>query len=719
MAKNDISFKDIKIENNLFDNAVDNFPVEDFTGGFFKSLAFSKRDEIILPYSHRLDEKSLRNALKDYYKDFRTSIVGDEKLHQVITSWLKRKPIKEMDGNPYGTNKDAVCQLVSDEYKAGTIPGHLVNDLFTLFYNPMDRLSFEDRLPDNLAKFKMIEKMNSPVLKVITFHNPLKTMVINRGMITHILLTIVFGKYGSDPDDAQDMKDLIDMLSKKQNPMQVPSGQPCDAQQNAGQANQGNIPMPSGRQKGKGQQQQPQPGQQSNGQHPDGDPQADHHNQSSKPIVQNQDVADDFNGQNQPGQDPAQQQPGAPAQDDPNAPQSNNQQTPGQQPQAGTDPAAQQNSSAPANSQGQPQAGTDPNVQQLDDDDSDQWDDEYNDDQNQGSGFGNTDIASLDKQLNDVMKRMYSDKAAKAAYDKIMDSARDTAESMESLMDDEEMLDTWHDMSDEYSDDIDDDDDQRSEDQKKKDALLKTNPGKLKALEKELQKIGIDMGALKSQIKRLLDKSVSFFSAKQILKFENIMETDDIGGLMDYELLHPAIRNMFLEDIMVRDTKKVGKIACYVDVSASMNMGSGAYDSNGDTITRATLAKAITLQLKKMNLLSKLFTFESYVHPTGNETMHVLTMSGGGGTDLDNVVKHINKTGCNSLIITDADDTVNQYSDKAYFIGIKGANFGQFSASVRKQYLANDQLIIFDGQEIQKVGKDGRAIEKAAWRNAA
>jgi hypothetical protein len=677
MAK---KIKEVKIVSNIFDKPFDFTPAAGAGVNHFGGMMLSKRDEVIMPYSHRLDERALRKGLADYYNDFEERVKFDEKLKTIITTLLKSKPLKK----EHGSGRGDVCHLVTKEYKDKVIPLHLINDLFTLFYNPMDRLDFENRLPDNLAKFKMIEKLNNPVLKVLTFHNPLKTMVIIRAMITHMMLKIVFGKYGTDPEDAQDMRDLLEQLGHKQNPAPAQTGAPCNAQKNPGQSQQGNQPGQQGN----------TPAQSStptNGTDPQDAP-------AQAPSVQNQQLSENFSNGSSP-QQPAPQSSPAPGQPDPNAAPDpnapNTPQAPIQQPNPATDPLSTPTDPFDLT------APNDPSVTQLEDEQPGQGNaGDYNLQQgaageDSSAGSGNSDVNGLDDQLNKIMTRMYDDRASKAVLEKLIDTARDTIESMEKIMGEDEMEATWEDIS-----------------QDKLEVMAKVDPSKLKKIEDELKKLSLDMGGLKNKIKTLLDKSINFFSAKEIIKYENILETDDLGGLMDYELLHPRIRNMCIEDIMVKSSKKVGKIDAYVDISGSMDSSCGAQDDKGNTINRATLAKALTMKLKQMDMMDELFTFESSVHPTGNSLIDVLMMDGNGGTDLDNVVSVIAKRGKNSLIITDACDRVSTYSSKAFFIGVAGSNFGQFNEDVRAQYLKHDQLIIFDGRNILSVGANGQAIPK-------
>lgn len=204
-----------------------------------------------------------------------------------------------------------------------------------------------------------------------------------------------------------------------------------------------------------------------------------------------------------------------------------------------------------------------------------------------------------------------------------------------------------------------------------------------------------------------MDNSVSYFSAKEEPIFESIFDAGTLDGLQDYELLHPKLRKIFMEDINVKDIKRMGKIDIYVDASGSMNSGSGVPAEDGGHISKLTFAKAFAMRMKEMNLLNEVYSFQEKVAFQGETLYSVLSITGGGGTRLNNVVDHVIKKDRNAIILTDAEDYCSLYSDKAFFIGVAGARFYAFNSRVLSQYANNNQLVVFDGRGIKRVNADG------------
>lgn len=310
-----------------------------------------------------------------------------------------------------------------------------------------------------------------------------------------------------------------------------------------------------------------------------------------------------------------------------------------------------------------------------------------------GSGGGQQQ-QSIQDHLKNILERFENTKISKKIMDHVMEDARKTAKAMDEVMSDAQMEEMWKTLAD-----------GSSREQEK--ALKQTDLRELEKVEQELRKVSINLSGIKSTIKKLMDNSVSYFSAKEEPIFESIFDAGTLDGLQDYELLHPKLRKIFMEDINVKDIKRMGKIDIYVDASGSMNSGSGVPAEDGGHISKLTFAKAFAMRMKEMNLLNEVYSFQEKVAFQGETLYSVLSITGGGGTRLNNVVDHVIKKDRNAIILTDAEDYCSLYSDKAFFIGVAGARFYAFNSRVLSQYANNNQLVVFDGRGIKRVNADG------------
>jgi hypothetical protein len=238
----------------------------------------------------------------------------------------------------------------------------------------------------------------------------------------------------------------------------------------------------------------------------------------------------------------------------------------------------------------------------------------------------------------------------------------------------------------------------------------KLSPDYMRQVAAKLESVKLSMGSLKEKIKKLLDKSASYFSSRKIVKYEDLFNAQDVSGLEDYELLHPKLRKIFAEDIQIKDSKAVGKIDVYVDVSGSMSSGCGVKNTNGDQISKIDFAKSMIAKLKELDMLNDVYLFDTRVKKYRNDMISISMIDCGGGTTINEAVRSIERNGINSLIITDAEDNCSIYSDKAFFIGVEGSRFNGFNLDVVKQYSDKAQVVVFDGNRIRSVNQSGHAV---------
>ena len=294
-----------------------------------------------------------------------------------------------------------------------------------------------------------------------------------------------------------------------------------------------------------------------------------------------------------------------------------------------------------------------------------------------------------------AMEKMMDGKQAKNMLDQAMQDAQNLCKQMDETMDDEvqdQMFENANKSGDEGT-------------------AGKLSPDFLKQITARLENINLSMGSLKEKIKKILDKSVSYFSANETTEYEDLFNSDNVAGLEDYELLHPKLRKIFAEDLQVKNTKKVGKIDLYIDISGSMSSGCGVSNERGNYISKLDFCKAFAAKLKGMDMLNDLYLFNNRVKKGKTDIISICMIGEDGGTTIDNAVKSIEKNGVNALVITDAEDDCNIYSSKAFFIGVEGSRFNMFHDTVIKEYSDKNQVIVFDGKGIHKVNEKGYMVK--------
>jgi hypothetical protein len=306
---------------------------------------------------------------------------------------------------------------------------------------------------------------------------------------------------------------------------------------------------------------------------------------------------------------------------------------------------------------------------------------------------GNDDSEFNQNDVDNSMDQMLNNQRSKNMLEKLMQDAQDTCKMMDKHMDQEIQEKMFEDAN----------------------KSLGNQPGKLspdymRKIAARLENIALSMGSLKEKIKKLLDKSTSYFSSRKVTTYDDLFNASDLAGLEDYELLHPKLRKMFIEDILIKDTKSVGKINVYIDISGSMSSSCGVKNSENRDISKIDFAKSLIAKLKQMDMLNDVYLFDTRVKKHRNDLISIAMIDCGGGTTIDEAVRSIERTGINALVITDAEDHCSLYSDKAYFIGVHGANFRGFNKTAMAKYAEKAQVVVFDGMKIRNVNGNGVTV---------
>ena len=306
---------------------------------------------------------------------------------------------------------------------------------------------------------------------------------------------------------------------------------------------------------------------------------------------------------------------------------------------------------------------------------------------------GNSDQFNED-DMCDALSNMFNSTQGKNGFEKAMNDATQLCKEMDQSMDQEIQEKMFDNANASGSDGT----------------AGNLSPDYIRQVAARLSKMNLSMGSLKQKIKKLLDKSVSYFSAREEVEYEDLFNSDNIAGLEDYELLHPKLRKIFAEDVYVKNTKAIGKIDLYIDISGSMSSGCGVEDNDGNHISRIDFCKAFAAKLKELDMLNDVYLFDTRVKKYKNDVISISMIDTGGGTTINSAVSRIENNGVNALIITDAEDGCNIYSEKAFFIGLQGANFSYFNEETIAQYSNKDQVVIFDGRTIRHVNEHGDVI---------
>lgn len=202
-----------------------------------------------------------------------------------------------------------------------------------------------------------------------------------------------------------------------------------------------------------------------------------------------------------------------------------------------------------------------------------------------------------------------------------------------------------------------------------------------------LKKLNSEIGLNKEHIDAFVKQSIKSFSGyfdKQSKgQYESMLDADVINELSEIEML--MIDDTFIDMIENKFYTSKKKFDVYIDISGSMssgvninpnynsftnrqNLNAKGTDMKSKSIPSISLAKILAYKLLRSNMLNDFYVFDDNVEQRDKTKMLGIGLR--GGTSINRVIQHINKTGIPSVIITDACDSCPDYSPLAYMINV-------------------------------------------------
>jgi hypothetical protein len=216
---------------------------------------------------------------------------------------------------------------------------------------------------------------------------------------------------------------------------------------------------------------------------------------------------------------------------------------------------------------------------------------------------------------------------------------------------------------------------------------------KIDELKDRLSKISISKDSIRKVLEKILNESMNYFSSKYKRVEESLFECEDCEDLFGLEFLHPIFKNAEIMNVGNESRIYKGKMDLYLDCSGSMN---DTETFEGTKIRMIDLAKGIGMVLYRMGMIENLYFFNGGLIPIENPNeLSILSFSKGGGTDFNNVVDNIKRTGNNSVVITDGYDDCQEYTKGAFWVGIGGTTFQGYSDAF-ETYRSSKQCVSYN-----------------------
>lgn len=210
-----------------------------------------------------------------------------------------------------------------------------------------------------------------------------------------------------------------------------------------------------------------------------------------------------------------------------------------------------------------------------------------------------------------------------------------------------------------------------------------------------LDRVAINKESIKQVLVKILDESQNYFSQKFHTVEETLFEAEQFDDIFGLEFLHPIFRNAELLSPGNATRIYKGKLDLYLDCSGSM----GSHENfEGTNIRMIDLVKGIAMVLYRMNMIDKLYFFDTQIYEIKNiNEFTILGFDRSGGTNFNNVTKQCASNGRNSVVITDGEDSVQNYLKNIFWVGVGGTNFsGWGGEGAFKTYKGMRQCVTYN-----------------------
>jgi len=226
---------------------------------------------------------------------------------------------------------------------------------------------------------------------------------------------------------------------------------------------------------------------------------------------------------------------------------------------------------------------------------------------------------------------------------------------------------------------------------------------KMDSIKDALQNVAINKESIREVLAKILNESYNYFSKNFHTVEESLFDCEQCEDLFGLEFLNPIFRNAEIMSLGNSTRVYTGKIDLYLDCSGSM----GSTETfEGKRIRMADLVKGIAMVLFRMNMIDKLYFFDSNIYEIERINEYtILAFNRSGGTNFDRVVQQAQHNGRNSVIITDGEDSVSEYAKNVFFVGVGGTQFGGYYGGEGEFsiYKAMGQCVTYESK-----GKSGK-----------
>jgi len=227
--------------------------------------------------------------------------------------------------------------------------------------------------------------------------------------------------------------------------------------------------------------------------------------------------------------------------------------------------------------------------------------------------------------------------------------------------------------------------------------VVSTKAG-LQKIQELQKKLRFNKEAINKIVKKTVDKFTNSFRTSASKEMIGFFDAEDLSDL--YDLYNFALHPYFYRDVYTEEEKFGLTVDTIIDVSGSMNTNVNI--GNGQTAFLPDICKYLVYSMAKNKILRDVAVFDYSVY---ERTLDDFLNNDfrGGGTSIDNAISHVIKKGDNpTIIITDGECDIKQYSPNIYLLYVEEYSFNnlkQNQTEAVKKFIQNKQVLgYFNGR---------------------
>src|SRR5690606_30989758 len=148
-----------------------------YSSGLFGTVKYYKRPELIKPYLNYIDASATESLIN-------TGMLNSSS-DKMLNKIYKELQDKKLYNNSFSEFNKQIHEIWGEVSHT-----KLYSDIMNLFYNPAQNLEFEQRNDKNKFRYRLLDKINNPYIKITSQGDSLKSAIMTKYTVYYLLATL-------------------------------------------------------------------------------------------------------------------------------------------------------------------------------------------------------------------------------------------------------------------------------------------------------------------------------------------------------------------------------------------------------------------------------------------------------------------------------------------------------------------------------------------------